>query len=229
MKNILLMFLLPLSASLTAQTGEKNFIDQPYIEVTGQAEMEITPDQIYLQIVLREQDDKGRTPLATLEKAMLAKLAELGIDIAKDVTVRDFTSDYKLRMLAKNDILLTKYYQVLAHDGTTVEKLFSELEKLGISNVSVARLDHSRLEAFRQEVKIDAIKAARKKAEALTGAIGQGIGKAIYIRELEYAPSYISQVSNVMSYEASAYASESNPEFNNLTLKYAIMVRFALE
>ena len=38
-----------------AQTGEKNFIDQNYIEVTGTAEMEIVPDEIYLKIVLSEK------------------------------------------------------------------------------------------------------------------------------------------------------------------------------
>lgn len=38
-----------------AQTGEKNFIDQNYIEVTGTAEMEIVPDEIYLKIVLSER------------------------------------------------------------------------------------------------------------------------------------------------------------------------------
>ena len=45
-----------------AQTGEKNFIDQNYIEVTGTAEMEIVPDEIYLKIVLSEKD-KGKKSL----------------------------------------------------------------------------------------------------------------------------------------------------------------------
>ena len=34
-----------LSAPLFAQ--EKNFIDQPYLEVNGRAEMEVAPDEIY--------------------------------------------------------------------------------------------------------------------------------------------------------------------------------------
>ncbi|MBK7869291.1 MAG: hypothetical protein IPJ74_00735 [Saprospiraceae bacterium] len=44
MKNLLLLLLcLPLFSH--AQSGVKNFIDQPYIEVTGKAEMEIVPDE----------------------------------------------------------------------------------------------------------------------------------------------------------------------------------------
>lgn len=42
-----------------AQTGEKNFIDQNYVEVTGTAELEIVPDEIYLRIVISEKD-KGK-------------------------------------------------------------------------------------------------------------------------------------------------------------------------
>ena len=41
-----------------AQSGEKNFIDQNYIEVSGTAEMEIVPDQIYLKIVISEKDKR---------------------------------------------------------------------------------------------------------------------------------------------------------------------------
>ena len=46
-----------LAGSLFAQ--EKNYIDQPYIEVTGKAEMEVVPDEIYLRIVINEKDNKG--------------------------------------------------------------------------------------------------------------------------------------------------------------------------
>lgn len=59
---------------------EKNFIDQNYIEVTGRAEKEIVPDLIYLNIRINERDSKTKAPIAQTEKAMLAKLTEIGID-----------------------------------------------------------------------------------------------------------------------------------------------------
>ena len=34
----------------------KNFIDENYIEVTGKSEMELIPNEIYLQIYLQEKD-----------------------------------------------------------------------------------------------------------------------------------------------------------------------------
>ena len=65
-----------------------------------------------------------------------------------------------------------------------VEKVI-ELENIGISNVTIDRLDNSNIRKFRKEVKIDAIKAAKEKAESLATAIGQSTGRAIYIQELE--------------------------------------------
>ena len=49
MKKTVLLFVLFLG-TLTlgmAQSKENNFLDQPYIEVTGTAMMEVVPDEIY--------------------------------------------------------------------------------------------------------------------------------------------------------------------------------------
>ncbi len=67
-KLFTLLFLITCSA-LIAQTGGKNFIDQNYIEVTGKAEMEILPDEVYLRILLNEKDFKGKD-FAEIEKSM---------------------------------------------------------------------------------------------------------------------------------------------------------------
>ena len=53
MKIVCIVLSLLLGSFVTmAQSGEKNFIDQNYIEVSGTAEMEIVPDQIYLKLSL---------------------------------------------------------------------------------------------------------------------------------------------------------------------------------
>ena len=61
MKNITaLLSLLSITAITFGQNGQKNFIDQPYIEVSGFAETEIIPDEIYLRIELSENDKGNR-------------------------------------------------------------------------------------------------------------------------------------------------------------------------
>ena len=235
MKHFIVGFLLMISLTGFSQNGEKNFIDQNYIEVTGKAEMDIVPDMIYLKIVLSDKDNKNKQSLDEIEKLMLNKLTEIGIDLNKDLSINDFSSNYKLYWISKADIILTKEYKLIVHETKTLQKVYSEFQKLGISNVTIDKLDHSKIEQFRKEVKINAIKAAKDKAESLTSSINQSIGKAIYIQELDnqYLNNYSHAVSNVRIRGASSgYSNESSMpeiEFEKINLQYSILVRFELK
>ena len=92
MRTLLTVLFLLFSSIIIAQTGEKNFIDQNYIEVTGKAEMEIIPDEIYISILLNEKNYKGKN-FPELEKSMFDKLSDLGIDLSKDLAIKDLLSD----------------------------------------------------------------------------------------------------------------------------------------
>ena len=63
-KTIVLAAALLIAAGASAQ--EKNFLDKPYIEVTGKADMEVTPDEIYVRIVINEKDNKGKVSVEHL-------------------------------------------------------------------------------------------------------------------------------------------------------------------
>ena len=235
MKYIICIVISLFAANSFSQMGSKNFIDQNYIEVHGKAEQEVTPDQIFLKVVVNEQDSKGKQSLEELEKGMIEKLIEIGIDVKKDLVIMDMASNFKNYWLKNKDIYSMKEYQVECKDARTAGLVFQELETLGISNISIERIDHSELERFREEVKVAAIKAAKQKAEALAEAIGQSIGKAIYIQELEHqlyrAQASNMQMSNISIKEYSD--SESNPlpdiEFEKIKLEYTIRVSFELK
>jgi uncharacterized protein len=234
MKNILTAFLLTASISTFSQTAEKNFIDQNYIEVTGVAEMEITPDLIYVDIVLSENDNKNKISLPETESKMIGKLKEIGIDVTKDLSVRDFTSSFKDYWISKTDVMLTKEYQLLLHDAKMLQKVFTQPKDLGISNLSINRFDHTKIEQFRKEVKVNAIKAAKEKAQFLTLAVDQTIGKAIFIQELNPG-NIINQINernaNVLYMYKNAVGDESEPDLSvdKIKLKYSILVRFELK
>ena len=57
---ILLGYALLITQFSFAQSGTKNFIDQNYIEVNGNAKMEIIPDEILMNISLSERDTKNK-------------------------------------------------------------------------------------------------------------------------------------------------------------------------
>jgi uncharacterized protein len=87
----LLIVLLPY---LTFSQGDKNFIDQNYIEVQGKSEMEIIPDMIYLRILISEKDSKNKTSITEIEKQMIAKLEGMGFNLQKDLAIKDLASNF---------------------------------------------------------------------------------------------------------------------------------------
>jgi uncharacterized protein len=238
MRHLLFSLLLLSSSLIFAQTGEKNFIDQNYIEVTGKAEMEIAPDEIYIRIIINEKDFKGKI-LADIEKSMYEKLKELNIDISKDLAIKDFISNFQYYWFIKSDPKLSKEYQLLVHDAKTAGNVFIELQKLGISNASISSVENSKIMEYRRAVKIEAIKAAQDKAKQLALAINQDIGRAIYIQEIEINGRNLSGSNAAMSNIAvRGYASQNvyganmpgpEIEFEKIKLEYSMLVRFDLK
>ncbi|MCG6187178.1 SIMPL domain-containing protein [Maribellus maritimus] len=238
MKKIILIAFVVFSISSFAQPGEKNFIDQNYIEVTGNAEMEIVPDEIYLKIVVNEKDFKGKEDLQKLEKSMIQALSKIGIDVSEQLTIRDMASNFQKYWLKGTEINSVKEYQLKVESANTAGQVIRDLETLGLSNISVEKIDHSKIQEFKTEVKVMAIKAAKEKAVSLTGAIDQKIGKAIYIQEqnnhiYNALQGKVAGISNIAvrgyGYSDEMELKQPDIEFEKIKLEYSILVRFEIE
>ncbi len=230
MKNLLFLFAL-IPFTLSAQQGNKNFIDQNYIEVTGKAEMEIAPDMIYLRIVIDEKDEKNRVSIDQKEKQMISALKKIGVDVEEDLLIKDMSSQFRRYLLSKDDISLSKEYQLLVHDGKMAGEVFLKLEEIEISNIKIQKLDHSKIEDFRRQVKVDAIKAAKSKAQDLAGAVDQEIGKALFIQELNNISRYgeMNKMANSVSFYANSKVNDTILDFEKIILEYSILCRFELK
>jgi uncharacterized protein YggE len=229
-RNVILLLAVLLGCSAMAQ-GQKNFIDQNYIEVKGLAELEIVPNEIYLNIHLDEVDTKNKESIEVLEKQMFVALKKAGVDLEKQLSVSDFASNLKSHFIKRADMKKSKDFELLVHDSKTLGKVFVELDKIKISNISILRVDHSEIEKYRKQVKINAVKAGKEKAEALAEAIGQKIGKAIYINEIS-APYGRQMVNTMMRVKSEGYRSGMDVpdlDFQEIKLEYSVMIRFTLE
>jgi uncharacterized protein len=166
-----------------AQT--KNFIDQPYIEVTGSADSLVTPNQIFIKIVISERDSKNKVSVEESETKMIAALKELNINTESDLTTSDMLSTYRFYILKQKDIFKTKEYILKVSSAATASKVFLQLEDLGISNVSIDRVDHTDLESIKNICRTKAIINAKEKALAFANPISQTVGNAIQITDNE--------------------------------------------
>jgi len=236
MKKITALFIGMLLSGMVA-SAQTNFLDVHYIEVAGTAEMEVVPDRIYLKIVIDEKDNKLKTGINKLEEDMIAALKTIdGINVSEDLTMKDLGSSLQYRIIADNQILYRKEYELLVKDGKTASEVIAKLDKAGISKISLARIDHSQMVAFRKTVRENAIKAAKEKATYLAEAIGQSIGKAIYISEIPQIVS-VSNTSGGRGY-SSNFASKSSGsdgyfnsevEFSKIKIQFTIEVKFELK
>jgi len=225
--SFIALFLLPL---LTMAQVSKNFIDQNYIEVQGRAEMDVEPDEIFIQINIDEADYKGRSDLSEFETSMFDALTELGLDVEENLTVKDMASNFEEYWLKKTDIQKSKSYELKVSTALMASGVFRAMENIGISNLNISRVDHSNLDYYRNQVKMNAVKNGKEKAEMLAKAVDQETGRALFIRETEnfYRPVN-SQV--LMSARAGSMKEAKEPEiqFKKIHLEYSVQIYFELK
>ena len=148
-----------------------------YIQVTGRAEKELTPDEFYLQIVINERDSKGKISVESQQRDMVAVLRKLGVDVEKQLKMANLSSEF----FKKNTSVAMAKYQLQLGSSGEVAKVWQALDDLGISNISILKVTHSQLDKYKQEVRLEAMRNARESAQEMAGAIGQTIGKCFYI------------------------------------------------
>lgn len=222
-----------------SQNGEKNFIDQPFIEVTGQIETEIIPNEIYLNITLNEKDIKGKTSIEQQENQMISILKSLAIDLEKNLSILDFNGYYLKKLFAENDINKIKNYQLIINDGETLGKVYEALDRIDVSNISITKMSHSDIETYIRQAKLKAIKTAKEKAIQYANAIDQTIGKALFIQEIENSNNLLNALSGqangiMIRGMNSNYSGRTNYEniqnlsYKPLTITATVLVKFSL-
>jgi len=227
-KIILISILLSITVAVFGQ--QKNFIDENYIEVTGSAEMEVTPDEIYIEVFISEKDEKRKETIETLEKKIFAQLTKAGVNLEANVFITNMTSSVQYRWLITSNAKSGKEYQILAHDAATVESIYQLLKEIGVHNMYIAKMRHSKIEEFRRQVKINALKAAKEKASDLAEAIGQKVGKAIHITEaLEKSNRLTSNTIVHGSVRQESKSGNKKIEFEKINIRYEIGAKFRLE
>ena len=170
---------------ILANSQTKNFIDKPYIEVSGNADTLVTPNEIYIRILISEKDTRDRVSIEELEQKMVAVVKGLGLDTEKDLTTSDMTSNFKYYLLKGKDVIKTKLYTLKVIDAVTASQVFIKLEEIGISNTSIERVDHSDLDNLKNKMRTKAIIDAKQRAIALTNHLSQTVGSAIHIIDSE--------------------------------------------
>lgn len=228
MKKMLIMAAAALMA-FTAATAQDFGETIPSVTVNGSSQIKVTPDVLYLSIKLDETDSKGKVTLDEQRKAMFDALRKCRIDIEKQLSVVDMSSSF----FKKRSSLSSSQYELKVGSADEARKVFEALDAAGVSNVELARATCSKLDEYRAEARIAAIKNARERAEQLAGAVGQSIGPCFEITDYTTDAQPVMRANlmmkNSVAYdEATAAGTEPEVDFKQMTITYNVSARFYL-
>lgn len=115
-----------------------------------------------------------------------------------------------------------------------IDALVEKLDDEATQGFFISKTSHSKIEEYRKQLKIQAVKAAKEKAIYLSEAIGEKAGVAVTIQEpVDYSvvPVFNMATSNArLKAEAfDAGAGESAVDFKKIKLKFEVTAVFALQ
>ena len=203
-KVLLLTICLLAILSLQAQTNER------YIEVTGTSEIEIVPDKIHYLIEIREyfeeefdgkskpEEYRTKVPLSEIEQGLREALANA--DIPQNAIRTQEIGDFN-----------------------QINEIIKHIDTKGIHTMRIGELENKDMLAYHQKGKIEALKAAQKKATYLVEALGKKLGDVIRIVEEGSSNAFPFAQSNVLSSDAASF-----DNFRTIKKNYSMLVRFEI-
>lgn len=154
------------------------------IEVIGYSHIEIIPDEIFYSVEISDyQEGKEIIQIEELDKQFWNLISESKIPI-ENIEI-DNTSSRKLNYKRnKSQIIRSKTYLIKFSDIEKLDKLAEKLENIKISKSGIVGVNISNLAQLEEELKIEAIKNAKEKAEKLLNSLNEELGKVKYITEI---------------------------------------------
>jgi uncharacterized protein YggE len=186
----LVIVILACCLNVAAFAQEKNSTPKT-ITVTGTAEAEIVPDEIYVQVSLREYDKRGagKVDIETIKAGFLAACKAAGI-ADSNISILDYSGSdgyWQIKKSSKKDpnLKASVSYWVKVATTQTMSDLVEKLDDEATQSFTIAKTGYSKQAQLKKQLKIDAIKAAKAKAVYLAEAIDEHINGALTITDGE--------------------------------------------
>lgn len=207
------------------------------ISVSGSAEVEVTPDIIYISISLKEyfkdNNSKKKVEITTLENELFNAIQQAGIP-KENLTISNISSYTTAEKKKNPDYLASKQYRLKVNDLNKWNAVIGDVDPKGVAYTNIDSYDYSKIESLKKDLKIKALLAAKEKATYLVTALGDKLGSAIDIQEVnnEAYPQPMYRANVMMKSAGMANDSaESAPEldFKKIKLNYVMNVVFEIK
>lgn len=211
MKRIFLFFFATAVLQLSAQVPADN---RRLIEVNGTSEMDVAPDEIFVNLTLLERmDGKEKVSIEKQENDLKKALKDCGIELSA-LTLNNAMADYRTIRKKAKDVLVSKNYTVKISGTDQLSKFYEKLDQMNVYDAYVARYTTSKLQDYQKENRVKAIKLAKEKADYLLAALGQSTGQPVLVSETE---NYV-QEGNDLMYKGKMMAANSRMTLESTAL-----------
>ncbi|MCU7547909.1 SIMPL domain-containing protein [Chitinophagaceae bacterium LB-8] len=234
---ILLSFLAVFTVS-----AQEFYNRQRVVNVQASAETEITPDEIYVQVILQEYDKKGsgkKVDINTIKNEFLSRMKKLGLT-EKEISVQSFSGSdgnywYWYKKNKKNpDLKASINYLIKLGSVKQIEEVVQNLDDEATQNFFIQKVTHSKIEDYKKQLKAQALKQAREKANFMAETLGAQVGDVLQInepQEIIISPYIYRDAMRVQKAEAMSTADEPalNVDFKKIKLRFEAPVSFLLK
>ena len=208
------------------------------IEVNGSAEQEVLPDEIFVNITLREyfkdKDNKNKVDIMALEKQLQKAVEEAGI--SKENFTIGAMNGYREWWGRKKPttFLESKSYILKVANLYKIDGIIARVDDKGVASTNIDRYEFSKIEQLRKDIKIKALQAAKAKAQYLLEGIGEQLGEAFEITEIDNGyqnpqPMYANMMVRSVAQTSSDAMPESTIDVQKIKVRYEIKAVFKIK
>ena len=175
--------------------AQDNCIHPRMISVAGTSEIKVPADEVTLILAVESHDKDLAVAKASNDKSinkLLSLARSVGID-AKNIQTSALImgpeySEEKIPKLLGYEVSQT--ISLTLKDLAKYEELLTGALKAGVNRVNGINFAVTDTKRYKEEARLKAVKAAREKAVAIAGELGQTIGKPWEVTEVTEEPQY---------------------------------------
>ena len=185
MKKLLVLFLVLAVAPVFAQQSTERSI----VNVTGEGIVKVEPDEVLIKSRIEHEGPSAASVKQKNDEVVNKVIKYLK---AQNIEEKDIQTDYV--NLNKRYDYNEKTYSYVANQAISItlhnikdyEKIMKGLLENGLNRIDGIQFKSSEMEKYEKEARKKAVLDAKSTAEQLANPLGQEIGKAVSISEMEY-------------------------------------------
>lgn len=191
---------------VAAQGVPVNTVGARTINVSGEAEIRVVPDQVLISLTAESRGVDLKASQKQNDdtvKALVAYVTDT-LGVKKEHIQTDYTTvapsyrscNYEDELSGRCNPLQIVYYsvrkgiQIRLTDLSRYEELVTQALQLGVTNIDNIQFITTELRKHRDSAREQAAKAAKEKAEAITAVLGVKLGKPVTVNTQNFSSFY---------------------------------------